>query len=157
MVGTQIIATNLYEEYPQRRAAFTRPNEQAVGIAEVLIKYAINFPHVKIAYVRDDGANRSGGSFCSSGNGDQHAVIRLLMSSNLTKDLFNFEVADEKLKFSADVCMVCFLLVLALKYVHIDFRLIRWPVKLRLQSRQRIRGRRSSNCSSTIDWSRQTN
>jgi DNA mismatch repair protein MLH1 len=44
LLGTQIAAANLFEDYPQRRSVFTRTNEEAVGIANVLIKYAINFP-----------------------------------------------------------------------------------------------------------------
>jgi hypothetical protein len=56
--------------------------------------------------VRDDAAKRSGGSFSSLGNGDQHAVIRHLMPPNLTKNLFDFEVSSEKYKFGAKICMV---------------------------------------------------
>ncbi|KAI6174855.1 DNA-mis-repair domain-containing protein [Aphelenchoides bicaudatus] len=103
--GTQVIVEKLFYDYPQRRAVFNRPNEEAVGVGNVVIRYAINFPHIKFAFVREDGTNRSGSSFTSIGNGNQHATIRSLMPSNLTKDLFGFEVSSEKYKFSAKVCM----------------------------------------------------
>lgn len=73
----------------------------------ILITVIYVLRHIKFAFVKDDGAKRSnGGAFCSLGNGDQHAVIRLLMPSNLTKKLFDFEIDSVQYKFSAKICMV---------------------------------------------------
>ncbi|KAI6179560.1 DNA-mis-repair domain-containing protein [Aphelenchoides besseyi] len=101
--GTQITAEKLYHNLA-RREVFSRPKDQTLEIASLMVKYAINFPYVAFAFVCEDTGLKSG-SFRSPGSGDQHNVIRTVLSSELSKDLYDFEVSDTCLRFSARFCM----------------------------------------------------
>ncbi|KAI6203667.1 DNA mismatch repair protein Mlh1 [Aphelenchoides besseyi] len=103
LAGTQITAEKLYHNLA-RREVFSRPKDETCEIASLMVKYAINFPLVAFAFVCEDTGLKSG-SFRSPGNGDQHNVIRTVLSSELSKDLYDFEVEDTSLRFSAHFCM----------------------------------------------------
>ncbi|KAI6234498.1 ATP-binding region and DNA mismatch repair protein domain containing protein [Aphelenchoides fujianensis] len=102
--GTQVIAEQLYKGLDRREVFSGNTAELSTEIASLLVKYAINFPYIAIAFVRDDKGTKKG-SFRSSGGGNQQETIRSLLSSNVTNQLFELEVADENLRFSAHFVM----------------------------------------------------
>ncbi|KAH7731218.1 DNA mismatch repair protein MutL containing protein [Aphelenchoides avenae] len=99
--GTTITAENLFYNCPSRKDALRYPQDEANRIADLLIRYAINFPSVAFAFRRIDG----NADFRSTGNGDKHAVIRALLSAKCTKELIDFDFKDERLQFSVRACM----------------------------------------------------
>uniref|UniRef100_A0A914HE97 DNA mismatch repair protein S5 domain-containing protein n=1 Tax=Globodera rostochiensis TaxID=31243 RepID=A0A914HE97_GLORO len=84
--GTIISVDRLFQNAPARKAALRYPNEESNRIADLLVKYAIQFPSVSFAFRRISSSVGGGcGDFRSSGNGDQHGTIRTLLHAKMAK------------------------------------------------------------------------
>ncbi|KAI3413520.1 hypothetical protein GPALN_011010 [Globodera pallida] len=104
--GTIISVDRLFQNAPARKAALRYPNEESNRIADLLVKYAIQFPSVSFAFRRISSSVGGGcGDFRSSGNGDQHGTIRTLLHAKMAKDLINVNFDDKILHFRAQICL----------------------------------------------------
>uniref|UniRef100_A0A914DS48 DNA mismatch repair protein S5 domain-containing protein n=1 Tax=Acrobeloides nanus TaxID=290746 RepID=A0A914DS48_9BILA len=102
--GTTITVENLFFNCTSRRSSFRYPKEEAQKIADILVKYAIQYPSVSFAFRRLDGG-RNTNDFRSPGKGDQHETIRSLLGTKTSSGFLNFEFTDNRLKFSSNGCM----------------------------------------------------
>ncbi|KAL3090268.1 hypothetical protein niasHS_006720 [Heterodera schachtii] len=105
--GTTINVDRLFQNAPARKAALRYPNEEANRIADLLVKYAIQFPAVSFVFrrINSGGGGGSCGDFRTNGNGDQHSTIRTLLHAKMSKNLFNINIDDKALHFRAQFCL----------------------------------------------------
>lgn len=95
--GTQITVEDLFYNMNVRKKALRSPAEEYQKVSEVIGKYAIHNAHIGFC-LKKSGDNIDLRTPCPSNHVDN---IRLIYGNNVTKELVEFSMENEELKFKA--------------------------------------------------------